>query len=98
MSRDTQLSDSDGVFLVKTARMAVTGFLSNGNRLKLESEMPATYYTLDEIASKMQKSPLKMKNAIKKLQDAGFVASPTSLNPNGFRADCSIDEIIKLLS
>ena len=43
--------------------------------------MPATYYTLDEIASKMQKSPLKMKNMIKKLQDAGFVASPTSLNP-----------------
>jgi len=38
MSGDTQLSDSDGVFLVKTARMAVTGFLSNGNRLKLESE------------------------------------------------------------
>jgi len=46
----------------------------------------------------MQKSPLKMKNMIKKLQDAGFVASPTSLNPNGFRTDCSIDEIIKLLS
>ena len=64
----------------------------------IESEMPPTYYTLDEIASKMQKSPLKMKNMIKKLQDAGFVASPTSLNPNGFRTDCSIDEIIKLLS
>ena len=64
----------------------------------LESEMPATYYTLDEIASKMQKSPLKMKNAIKKLQDAGFVASPTSLNPTGFRTDCRIDGILKLLS
>jgi len=64
----------------------------------LESEMPATYYTLDEIASKMQKSPLKMKNAIKKLQDAGFMASPTSLNPTGFRTDCRIDEILKLLS
>ena len=38
MPGDIQLSDSDGVFLVKTARMAVTGFLSNGNRLKLESE------------------------------------------------------------
>jgi len=46
----------------------------------------------------MQKSPLKMKNAIKKLQDAGFVASPTSLNPTGFRTDCRIDEILKLLS
>ena len=64
----------------------------------LESEMPSTYYTLHEIASKMQKAPLKMKNMIEKLQDAGFVASPTSLNPTGFRTDCSIDEIIKLLS
>jgi len=39
MSRDTQLSDSDGVVLVKTARKAVTQFLSNGNRMKLESEL-----------------------------------------------------------
>jgi len=39
MSRDTQLSDSDGVLLVKAARRAVTEFLSNGNRMKLESEL-----------------------------------------------------------
>ena len=62
----------------------------------LEAEMPPTYYTLDEIASKMQSAPLKMKNAIKILQDEGFLASPTSLNPTGFRTDCRIDKIIKL--
>jgi len=39
MSKDIQLSDSDGVFLVKTARKAVTQFLSNGNRMKLESDL-----------------------------------------------------------
>ena len=39
MSMDIQLSDSDGAFLVKTARRAVTEFLSNGNRMKLESEL-----------------------------------------------------------
>jgi hypothetical protein len=39
MSRDTQLSDSDGVVLVKTARKAVTEFLSNGNRMKLEPDL-----------------------------------------------------------
>jgi len=39
MSKDIQLSDSDGVFLVKTARKAVTEFLSNGNRIKLESDI-----------------------------------------------------------
>ena len=38
MPEGTQLSDSDGVFLVKTARTAVTEFLSNGKRIKLESE------------------------------------------------------------
>jgi len=38
MTRDILLYDSDGVFLVKTARMAVTEFLSNGKRIKLESE------------------------------------------------------------
>jgi len=38
MSENAKLSDSDGVFLVKTARQAVTEFLSNGNRIKLEVE------------------------------------------------------------
>ena len=38
MPEDIQLSDSDGVFMVKPARMAVTEFLSNGKRMKLESE------------------------------------------------------------
>ncbi len=38
MPDDTLLSDSDGVFLIKIARMAVTEFLSNGKRMKLESE------------------------------------------------------------
>ena len=39
MSKDTQLSDSDGELLVKTARKVVTEFLSNGNRMKLESDL-----------------------------------------------------------
>jgi len=39
MSNDIQLSDSDGVVLVKTARKAVTEFLSNGNMMKLESDL-----------------------------------------------------------
>ena len=38
MSENTKLSDSDGVLLVKTARQAVTEFLSNGNRMELEVE------------------------------------------------------------
>ena len=66
-------------------------------KCKLEAKMPETYYTLDDIASKMKRPPLKMKNMIKRLQDAGFIASPTSLNPTGFRTDCSIDNMKNIL-
>ena len=62
----------------------------------LEAEMSATYYTLDKIASKIKGAPIKMKDAIKVLQDTGYLASPTSLNPTGFRTNCGIDEIVKL--
>ncbi len=64
----------------------------------LESEKPGTYFTLDEIASKMKVSPLKLDKAISKLESNGFVASPTSLNPTGFRTDARIDEILKVFS
>ena len=37
MSENTKLSDSDGVLLVKTARQAVTKFLSNGNQIRVRS-------------------------------------------------------------
>ncbi len=64
----------------------------------LESVKPGTYFTLDEIASKMKVSPLKLDKAISKLQSNGYVASPTSLNPTGFRTDARIDEILKVFS
>lgn len=62
----------------------------------LESDMPGTYYTLDEIASKTKVAPLGLDKIIKKLEDGGYQASPTSLNPTGFRTDCTIDNISKL--
>jgi len=63
-----------------------------------ESDMPGTYFTLDEIASKMKVSPLKLDRAISKLQENGHVASPTSLNPTGFRTNARIDQIIDTFS
>ena len=62
----------------------------------LESDMPGTYYTLDEIASKTKVAPLGLDKIVKKLEDGGYQASPTSLNPTGFRTDCTIDNISKL--
>ena len=34
--------------------------------------------------------------AIKKLQNSGYNASKTSLNPTGFRTDCNIDDMKKI--
>jgi tRNA (guanine26-N2/guanine27-N2)-dimethyltransferase len=61
-----------------------------------ESEMPGTYFTLDEIASKMKSSPPKLENAVSNLQKNNFVASVTSFSPTGFRTDAKINEIMKI--
>ncbi|MCV0392775.1 MAG: tRNA (guanine-N1)-methyltransferase [Nitrosopumilus sp.] len=66
------------------------------NKCLAESEMPGTYFTIDEIASKMKASPPKLENAISNLQKNNFLASVTSLNPTGFRTNANIDEIIKI--
>jgi len=60
----------------------------------LESQMPGTYFTLDEIASRMRSSPPKLEDAIKNLQKNGYVASPTSFCPTGFRTNANINQII----
>ncbi len=61
-----------------------------------EVEMPATYFTLDEIASRMKSSPPKLENVISKLQENNFVASVTAFSPTGFRTNATINEIIKI--
>ena len=64
----------------------------------LESQMPGTYFTLDEVASMLKDAPLSLESTIKRIQKNEFCASPTSLNPTGFRTDCSIDKILEILS
>ena len=61
-----------------------------------ESDLQPTYYTLDEIASRMKSAPVKLDSAIQKLQDSGFTASRTSLDPTGFRTNCQINDILKI--
>lgn len=61
-----------------------------------ESELPPCYYTLDEIAQELKTSPLSLQEIIERLQQNDFVASPTSLNPTGFRTDCQIQRIKEL--
>ncbi len=64
----------------------------------LESDMPGCYYTLDEVAKMRKKSPASLEKSIRTLQENGFVSSPTSFNPTGFRTDCKIDRILELFS
>ena len=66
------------------------------NKCLAESEMPGTYFTLDEIASKMKSSPPKLENAISNLQKNNFLASVTAFNPTGFRTNATINEIVKI--
>ena len=61
-----------------------------------EAELPPTYYTLDEIASKTKSSPPKLENLINKLRENNFVAGPTAFNPTGFRTNANILEITKI--
>jgi len=64
----------------------------------LESELPGTYFTLDEIASKMKVAPLSLEKIIKKLESEGYLASPTSLNPTGFRTNAKINQICEFFA
>ena len=52
---------------------------------------------LDEISSKLKKSPLPLQNIIEKLSTAGYRASKTSLNTSAFKTDARIDQILSLL-
>ncbi|QLH05145.1 tRNA (guanine-N1)-methyltransferase [Nitrosopumilus oxyclinae] len=61
-----------------------------------ESEMPGTYYTIDEVASIMKTSPPKLEKAISSLIENNFLASVTVFNPTGFKTNANIKEIIKI--
>ena len=64
-------------------------------KCELESEMPGTYFTLDEIASKTRSSPPKLEKLIADLQQNNFVASVTSFSPTGFRTNAKINQIVE---
>lgn len=66
-------------------------------RCIIEAEMPPLYYTLNEVASLMSRSPRKLQAVVHRLEECGFVASPTSLEPSGFRTSAGIGEIMDAL-
>lgn len=62
----------------------------------LESDMNVTYFTLDEISSRLKTSPPKLQDIIDNLKKKEFVASPTSFSPTGFRTNATITQIMKM--
>ena len=66
-------------------------------RSREESHMPPTYFTIDELAHRKHSAPSSLSKSISKIKDAGFQATPTSLNPAAFRTDARIDEILDLI-
>ncbi len=68
------------------------------DRCVMESDMPGTYFTLDEVASRTGISPPSLEDAVRCLQRKDFLASPTSLDPTGFRTDARIDEVGEIFS
>ena len=66
-------------------------------RASAESSMPACYYTLDEIASHARISPPRLERALSSLESAGYTATPTSLDPTGFRTSATMPQIIATL-
>ncbi|MGI0102002.1 MAG: tRNA (guanine(10)-N(2))-dimethyltransferase [Nitrosotalea sp.] len=66
-------------------------------RCKDEADMPVTYFTIDEIAHLKRSAPVSLVKTIEKIQNAGFRASATSLNPTGFKTDARIDEILSTI-
>jgi len=62
-----------------------------------EIDMPPSYYTLDEIARRKRSAPISLAKIIDKIQQAGYKASITSLNPSAFKTNARIDEILSII-
>jgi tRNA (guanine26-N2/guanine27-N2)-dimethyltransferase len=55
------------------------------------------YFLSDEIASRLRTNPNPLQKIIEQLHSIGHRASRTSLDPNGFKTDAGIDQILDLL-
>jgi tRNA (guanine26-N2/guanine27-N2)-dimethyltransferase len=63
----------------------------------MELDNQPFYYTLDEVGSVMNTSPLSMNAVLDRLNLGGFMASRTSFRPTGFKTDATMDDIKELL-
>jgi tRNA (guanine26-N2/guanine27-N2)-dimethyltransferase len=55
------------------------------------------YFLSDEIASRLRTNPNPLQKIIEQLRSIGYRASRTSLDPDGFKTNARIDQILDLL-
>jgi tRNA (guanine26-N2/guanine27-N2)-dimethyltransferase len=65
---------------------------------KEEAQLPPYFYETNEIASLTKTHPRPLLDIIEGLEDMGYSASRTHFSPSGFKTDCEISKIKKMVS
>ena len=63
-----------------------------------EAKMPPFFYETNEIASLTKTHPKPLLDIIENLRHMGYSATRTHFSPSGFKTDCEISEIKKMVS
>jgi tRNA (guanine26-N2/guanine27-N2)-dimethyltransferase len=63
-----------------------------------EAKMPPYFFEINEIASLTKTHPKPLLEILGGLRDMGYSASRTHFSPSGFKTDCEISEIKKMVS
>lgn len=86
-------------------RMALRDMERNGGvyaayleKCRREAAMPAAFYTLDEVASRVGTGPPPLRMMLERLRGEGFSAEATSFAPTGFRTDAPAADVCRILS
>ena len=66
------------------------------DRWREEAEAPPLFYTTDEVASRLKRSPPPLRRALAVLGEAGFAARRTHVHPKGFKTDAPWGAILDL--
>lgn len=67
-------------------------------KCRREAAMPAAFYTLDEMASRVKTGPPPLSVMVESLRGEGFSAESTAFSPTGFRTDAPPADICRVLS
>jgi tRNA (guanine26-N2/guanine27-N2)-dimethyltransferase len=67
------------------------------NTIRDEVGSPPTFYSLDELCSRLRISSLPLDFVLEKLRGAGFKASRTHFHERGLRTDAGVSDLESLL-